>query len=158
MQRSIDIGVFLLFVAITAFSQAGVITGELSKKAEALRAEVLALEETGRLRSLKGETNWDDMMADGAFMISPDGMTLTYRKGQTMPSFSLKRFDITELVARVYGDSVTVTGLAEIEVFGPEKKLVSFQVRYINVWARIEGAWKIIVSGRMNVKGSVKTN
>ena len=158
MQRSIDIGVFLLIVVITAFSQTGVTSGEITKKAETSRTEVLALEEAGRLRSLKGETSWDDIMADGAFMISSEGLTVTYRKGQTMPSFPLKRFDITELVARVYGDSVTVTGLAEIEALGPEKKFVSFQVRYINVWARIEGAWKIVVSGRMNVKGSVKTN
>lgn len=156
MQRFTDILFFLLLAVLTAFAQTDRPRDDRSRRADAARAEVLALEETGRIRSLNGGTNWDDIMADGAFMISPDGMTFAYKRGQVLPSFPLKKFTITELVARIYGDSVVVTGLAELEAEGPEKKIVSFQMRYVNVWARSGGSWKIVVSSRTSVKGSAK--
>jgi ketosteroid isomerase-like protein len=50
---------------------------------------------------------------------------------------------------------VVVTGLGEIEVTGPDKKSIPFQMRYLNVWKKFSDGWKIVVSSRTGVKSSM---
>ena len=159
MERVRDILFFVfgsVLITLSVFGQSAVSLGERSKQADAARAEVLKFEEEGRVRSLKGETNWDDMIAEGAFMISPDGAAFTFKRGQAMPSLPLKDFKITDLIARVFGDAVVVTGLALLEGVAKDNKQFSVQMRYTNIWTRIEGSWKIVVSERTTVKDSFK--
>jgi ketosteroid isomerase-like protein len=114
--------------------------------------EILRLEEEGRQKALRGEANWDDLIADGAFMIGFDGSANHYQKGQAFPSFPMKGFKLSELVVRVYGDAAVVTGLGEVEAETPQKQLFSFQQRYINVWQKFGDTWKIAVSERTPVR------
>ncbi len=146
----------LLLSVVRVFGQADAVRGDASKAAEAVRSEVLHLEEQGRLRSLRGETNWDDMMADGAYLISPDGAVYLFTKGKSLPSLPLKDFKITELRARVYGKSVVVTGLAHLEAETRDKGTISIQMRYLNVWRRVGDSWKMVVSQRTIVKSDAR--
>lgn len=123
---------------------------------EVIRKEVLRLEEAGRQKALKGEGNWDDLIAEGAYMIAFDGSIIIYRKGQSLPSLPLKSFNMSDMIARAYGDVVIVTGLAEIESETPQKQPFSFKMRFLNVWKHVDGGWKIVVSERTGVKPPAK--
>jgi len=124
-------------------------------KPDAVEAEVLKLEELGRVKTLRGDTDWSGLMAEGAYMIGPDGNSAIYQKDKAFPSFPLVSFKLSELIARNFGESVVVTGLAEIEVAGPDKRSIMFQMRYLNVWKKFGDGWKIVVSSRTGVKASM---
>jgi hypothetical protein len=124
-------------------------------KPDAVEAEVLKLEELGRVKALRGDTDWNGLMAEGAYMIGPDGNAATYRKDKSFPPFPLVSFKLSDLIARNFGESVVVTGMGEIEVAGPDKKSITFQMRYLNVWKKFGDGWKIVVSSRTSVKSSM---
>jgi hypothetical protein len=124
--------------------------------AEAIEKEVLRLEDVGRQKILKGDNNWDDLIAEGAYMIGYDGSITVYHKGFQFPPFPVKSFEMSEMIARFYGDAVVVTGLAEVASETAEKKPFSFKMRFINVWKKSEGSWKIVVSERTGVKPPAK--
>lgn len=125
-------------------------------KREAIEKEILRLEELGRKKVLKGDSNWDDLIAEGAYMIAFDGSVIHYQKGKQLPSLPVKSFKMSEMIARVYGEAVVVTGLAEVESETPDKKPISFQMRFLNVWKKTEGSWKIVVSERTGVRPPAK--
>ena len=131
-------------------SQAG------SNNSQAIEKEVLALEEVGRQKIVKGDNNWDDLIAAGAYMIGFDGSITIYQKGFQFPPFPVKSVEMSEMIARYYGEAVVVTGLAEVGAETAEKKPFSFKVRFINVWKKSEGVWKIVVSERTGVKPPAK--
>ena len=130
-------------------------TQTVPAKPDAVEAEVLRLEELGRAKALRGDTDWSGLMAEGAYMIGPDGNSATYQKDKAFPAFPLVSFQLSELIARNFGESVVVTGMAAIEVNGPDKKLITFQMRYLNVWKKFGDGWKIVVSSRTGVKSSM---
>lgn len=121
-------------------------------KAEAIEKEILRLEEAGRQKALKGEGNWDDLIAEGAYMIAYDGTVIIYQKGQSLPSLPLKSFKMSDMIVRVYGESAVATGLAEVESETPQKQPFSFKMRFLNVWKKFGDGWKIVVSERTGVK------
>ena len=119
---------------------------------QAMEKEVLRLEEVGRQKVLKGDNDWDDLIAEGAYMIAYDGSIINYQKGLRLPSLPMKSFKMSEMIARVYGDVAVVTGLAEVESETAEKKPFSFQMRFLNVWKKSGDGWKIVVSERTGVR------
>jgi ketosteroid isomerase-like protein len=121
-------------------------------KAEVIEKEVLRLEEVGRQKVLRGDNNWDDLIAADAYMIAFDGSIIIYKRGQQLPSMPVKSFEMTEMIARVYGEVVVVTGLAEVASETPQKQPFSYKMRFLNVWERFDGGWKIVVSERTGVK------
>lgn len=122
-----------------------------------LEEKVLGLEEAGRQKILKGDGNWDDLIAEDAYMIGFDGSIIIYKKGFQFPSFPVKEFKLSEMIARSYGEAVVVTGLAEVEGETADKKPYSFKMRFINVWKKSGGSWKIVVSERTGVRPPPKT-
>lgn len=132
-------------ILVSAFAAAA---QELSKA----QKEILALEEAGRVKALKGDGNWDDLIAEGAYMIAFDGSIINYKKGASLPAVPLKAFNLSEMIVRVYGKVAVVTGLAAVESETPDKKPYSFQMRFINVWERDGKSWKITVSERTGVR------
>jgi hypothetical protein len=122
----------------------------------AIEKEVLRLEEVGRQKVLSGDNNWDDLIAEGAYMIAYDGSIINYKKGQRLPSLPMKVFNMSEMIARVYDDVTIVTGLAHVESETPDKKPFSFDMRFLNVWKKVEGSWKIVVSERTGVRPPAK--
>ena len=124
----------------------------LPGNAQAIEKEVLRLEDVGRQKILKGDNNWDDLIAEGAYMIGYDGSITIYKKGLQFPPFTVTSFEMSEMIARFYGEAVVVTGLAEVGSETAEKKPFSFKMRFINVWKKSEGAWKIVVSERTGVR------
>jgi hypothetical protein len=119
---------------------------------EAIEKKILRLEEVGRLKALKGDNEWDDLIADGAYMIAYDGSIINYQKGQRFPPLPMKSFNMSEMIARVYGDVAVVTGLAEVAGETAEKKPFSFKMRFLNVWKKSGDGWKIVVSERTGVR------
>jgi Domain of unknown function (DUF4440) len=144
--------VCVCLVPVTAFARNDSNDPAKEDKTEATQKEILRLEELGRQRSLKGDTQWDDMIADGAYLIQGDGTIMVYQKGQNLSSMSLTSFKLSDLIARVYGDTAVVTGLAEIGSETAEKKPFSFQMRYLNVWKKLGDGWRIVVSERTMVR------
>ena len=122
-----------------------------------IQKEILGLEELGRQKVLKGESNWDDLIAEGAYMIAFDGKIINYQGGQKIPSLPLKSFNLSEMIVRVYDEkTAVVTGLAEVTSEIAEKKPFSFQMRFLNVWRKSTDGWKIAVSERTAVKQPAK--
>lgn len=119
---------------------------------QAIEKEILRLEEAGRQKVLKGDNDWDDLIAEDAYMIAFDGSIIRYQKGLRLPSPVMKSFTMSEMIARVYGDVVVVTGLAEAESETAEKKPFAFKMRFLNVWKKSGGDWKIVVSERTGVR------
>lgn len=149
--------VCLCLVPITAYAQNNLNGRAKVDKTEAIQKEILQLEEVGRQKVLKGESNWDDLIAEGAYMIAYDGTVIVYQKGQTLPSLPLKSFNQSEMIVRVYGGkAAVVTGLAEVASETAEKKPLMFQMRFLNVWKKSGDGWKIVVSERTGVKQSAK--
>ena len=150
MILSVAIGVCTLAAAAFFHDYSNVRVSEDST--QALEKEVLRLEEVGRQKVLKGDNDWDDLIAEGAYMIAYDGSIINYQKGQRLPSFPMKSFNMSEMIARVYGDVVVVTGLAEVEGETAEKKPFTFKMRFLNVWKKSGDGWKIVVSERTGVR------
>lgn len=146
----------LCLVPLVAFSQNNSDGRGNTKKTEAIRNEILHLEDVGRQKALRGDSVWDDLMAENAYMIAYNGTILVYKKSQSLPSLPLKSFVLSEMIVRVYGDEVVVTGLATVGAETPDKKPYSFQMRFLNVWKKFPGGWKIIVSEKTGVKQSTK--
>jgi hypothetical protein len=123
---------------------------------QAIEKEILRLEEAGRQKVLKGDNNWDDLIAEGAYMIAFDGSIIVYQTGQQLPSLPMKSFKMSQMIVRVYGDAAVVTGLAEVESETAEKRPFSFQMRFLNVWKKSGDSWKIVVSERTGVRPPAK--
>ena len=147
---SVFIGLCLL--PITTFSQTQSTTKARNNKTAAIEREILRLEEVGRVKALSGDSNWDDLMADGAYMIQGDGTTTIYQKGQNLSSLRPKSFILSDLIVRVYADTAIATGLADVSSETPDKKPFSFKMRYLNVWRKVGAGWRIAVSERTMVR------
>jgi hypothetical protein len=144
--------VCLCLMPLTAFAQNNAIGQVNADKVAVVEKEILRLEELGRQKVLKGDNNWDDLIAEGAYMIAFDGSVLPYQKGTKLPTPPVKSFNMSEMIARVYGEVVVVTGLAEVESETADKKPFSFRMRFLNVWKKSGDRWKIVVSERTGVK------
>lgn len=142
----------LCLMTIPAFAQHGSVGQTKASEKEAIQKEILRLEEEGRQKALKGDSNWDELIAEGAYMIAYDGSIIIYQKGQNLPSLPLKSFKMSEMIVRVYGEVAVVTGLAEIESETPQKQPFSFKMRFLNIWKQVDNGWKIVVSERTGVK------
>lgn len=125
-------------------------------KALAVRKEILRLEELGRRKALAGDSNWDDLMQDGAYLIQGDGTVMIYHSGQNLSSMSLTSFKLSELIVRVYGQTAVATGLSEVASETPDKKPFSFRMRYLNVWKKTADGWKVVVAERTMVRPYTK--
>ena len=141
---------------ITAFAHNNSKSRVNADKTQAIEKEILRLEEVGRQKALKGDNSWDDLIAEGAYMIAYDGSIIVYQKGKGLPSLPLKSFKMSEMIVRVYGDAAVVRGLSEVETETAEKKPFSFQMRFLNVWKKSREGWKIVVSERTGVKPPAK--
>jgi len=139
-------------MTITAFARDNSGGRTVDDKAEAIEKEILRLEELGRQKALKGDSAWDELIADEAYLIAYDGSIIIYHKGQSLPSLPLKSFKMSELIVRVYGEAAVVTGLAEIESETAQHQPFSFKMRFLNVWKKSGDGWKIVVSERTGVK------
>ena len=147
---------FCLFLApVTGRAQNSGSGKPTANTAEADQAEVLRLEEVGRLKVIKGDNDWDDYIAPGAYMIGPYGNVMTYEKGKGFPPFPVKDFTLSEMIARSYGEVVVVTGLGSITAETPDKKMMTFQIRFMNVWRRFPAGWKMVVTERTAVRESL---
>jgi hypothetical protein len=152
----LSLAVGLCLVSVTAFARESSNCRVGADSTEEIQKEVLRLEEAGRQKVLKGDNNWDDLIADGAYMIAYDGSVIHYQKGKQLPSLPMKSFTMTEMIVRVYGDAAVVTGLAEVASETADKKPFSFQMRFLNVWKKSGGSWKIVVSERTGVRPPAK--
>ena len=123
-----------------------------TKKTRGTEKEILRLEEMGRQKALRGDNTWDDLIAENAYLIAYDGTVIVYQKGKSLPALPLKSFILSEMTVRVYGKAAVVTGLATVGAQTPDKKPYSFQMRFLNVWQKLHGGWKIVVSERTGVK------
>ena len=136
--------VFLCLLSLIVFSQ--------NAANSTAQKEILCLEDMGRQKALKGDSVWDDLIAENAYMIAYDGTVIVYQKGKSLPALPLKSFILSEMTVRVYGKAAVVTGLATVGAQTPDKKPYSFQMRFLNVWQKLHGGWKIVVSERTGVK------
>lgn len=145
----------LLLTPVTAFALGNSNTPTRGDEKEAIEKEVLRLEEVGRQKILKGDNNWDDLIAEGCYMIAFDGSIIIYKQGIQLPSLPVKAFTMTEMMARYYGgEAVVVTGLAEVESETADKKPISFKMRFLNVWKKSGNSWKMVVTSRTGVRPS----
>lgn len=110
--------------------------------------EIRRLEELGRVKSLRGDANWDDLWAEGAYLIDVLGKVTVYKKGYNLAGGLAppKAMKMSDIVVRVYGEIAVVTALMEIETETPDKKPFAFNMRFMNVWKKFDDGWKIVAS------------
>ncbi len=156
IKRLYFVFIFCLFMSpIVVLSQINSDGQANTKKTQAVKSEILRLEEMGRVKAVKGESNWDNLIAENAYMIAYDGTIIVYRRGQSLPAIPLKSFVLSEMIVRVYREEeAVVTGLATVEAETPDKKPYTFQMRFLNVWQKFRDGWKIVVSERTGVKAT----
>lgn len=140
------------------FLMASTIFAQKANETATIEKEILRLEELGRAKSLKGDTNWDDITADGAYFIDPSGNVIIYKKGQNLaagypPPKSLK---ISDIIVRVYSEIVVVTAQMDIEMETADKKIVSFSLRYMNIWKKFDDGWKLVAAERTAIRPAGK--
>lgn len=115
---------------------------------ETIEKEIRRLEELGRVKSLRGDSNWDELWAEGAYLIDVLGKVTVYKKGLNLaggfaPPKSMKMSDV---IVRVYGEIAVVTAFMEIETETADKKPFAFNMRFMNVWKKFDDGWKIVAS------------
>jgi hypothetical protein len=116
--------------------------------------EIRRLEELGRVKSLRGDADWDGLWAEGAYLIDALGGVIVYQKGQNLSAGSPppKVLKMSDVIVRVYGETAVVTALMEIEIETAEKKTVAFSLRFMNVWKKFDDGWKIVAAERTPVR------
>lgn len=151
--KSVKIGwLFCVCLApLAAFSQHSPRNNSDPKRSNAIQKTILQLEETGRQKAVRGDSSWDDLIAENAYMIAFDGAIIIYRRRQSLPAIPLRSFVLSEMIVRVYRDVAVVTGLATVEAETPDKRPFTFQMRFMNVWKKSGNGWKIVVSERTGV-------
>jgi ketosteroid isomerase-like protein len=150
------LAIALSVTSITSSVKANPPSQAIADSKQEIEKEIRRLEEAGRQKILRADNNWDDLIAEGAYMIGFDGSVVVYQKGTLFPALTVTSFNLSEMIARVYEDVVVVTGLAEVVAESPDKKPFSFQMRFINVWKKSGGSWKIVVSERTGVRPVAK--
>ena len=84
-----------------------------------------------------------------------DDLTYTHSTGRTQTKAEFirqytetderyTRFDRSDVKIRAYGDSAVVTGTAKMALQGGAAGERSFEIRFIDVWARRSGRWQMV--------------
>lgn len=144
-----------LFLSASAgFAQKSAKTKLEKNNSEAIQKEIFRLEELGRTKSLRGDTDWDDLWADGAYIIDPFGKIIVYQKGQNLSAggLVLKSLKLSDMIVRAYREVAVVTALMEIESETTDKKPLSFRLRFMHVWKKFDDGWKIVAAERTPVR------
>jgi len=125
-----------------------------TNETQTIEKEIRELEELGRVKSLRGDSDWDGLWAEDAYMIDALGGVIVYKRGQNLsagmpPPKSLK---MSDMIVRVYGETAIVTALMEIEIETAEKKTFSYNLRFMNIWKKFDNGWKIVAAERTPVR------
>lgn len=155
--------IFLCCLFLTApvgFAQKTAKTKVEENDSEAIQKEILRLEELGRQKALRADGNWDDLWADGAYMITAFGTITVYKKGMNLSAGgpAANSLKMSEMIVRVYGEVAVVTALMEAETETADKKPLSFKLWFMNVWKKHDDGWKIVAAERTPVRQMPKTN
>lgn len=149
---------FLICLYVLAFpvsAQGDANGGDSVKTTTETEKEILRLEELGRQKTLSGARNWDDLWADGAYLIAADGSVMNYLPGMDLTKGSPppNSMTLSEMLVRVSGEVAIVTGLVEVGIQSAQNKPFAFKVRFINVWKKMsDGAWRITVAERTPIR------
>ena len=152
---------FCLFLSATVcFAQKTEKTKFEKTDSEAIQKEIMRLEELGRQKALRADSNWDDLWADGAYMITAFGTITVYKKGMNLSAGgpAANSLKLSEMIVRVYGETAVVTALMEVETETPDKKPLSFRLWFMNVWKKHDDGWKIVAAERTPVRPIPKTS
>lgn len=116
--------------------------------------EIRRLEELGRVKAVRKDSDWDDLWADGAYMITAFGTVTVYKKGMNLSEGgpAANSLKLSEMIVRVYGETAVVTALMEVESETADKKPFSFKLRFMNVWQKTDDGWKIVAAERTPVR------
>ena len=127
---------------------------------EAIQKEIMRLEELGRQKALRSDSNWDELWADGAYMITAFGTITVYKKGMNLSAGgpAANSLKMSDMIVRVYGEVAVVTALMEVETETADKKPLSFKLWFMNVWKKHDDGWKIVAAERTPVRQQPKTN
>ena len=150
-----------LFLATSAvFAQKSAKTKVEKNNSETIQKEIMRLEELGRQKALRGDSDWDDLWADGAYMITAFGTITVYKKGMNLSAGgpAANSLKISDMIVRVYGEVAVVTALMEVETETADKKPFSFKLWFMNVWKKHNDGWKIVAAERTPVRQMPKTN
>ena len=146
----------LFLAASTAFAQKNAKTRET----ETIQKEIMQLEELGRQKALRSDSDWDNLWADGAYMITAFGTVTVYKKGMNLSAGgpAANSLKMSDMIVRVYGEVAVVTALMEVETETADKKPLSFKLWFMNVWKNFDDGWKIVAAERTPVRQLPKTN
>src|SRR5688500_3103577 len=95
-----------LFLATSAvFAQKSAKTKIEKNNSETIQKEIMRLEELGRQKALRGDSDWDDLWADEAYMITAFGTITVYKKGMNLSAGgpAANSLKISDMIVRLYG-------------------------------------------------------
>ena len=109
---------------------------------------ILRLEDEGREATLKNDIEANDrLLADNWMNINPDGSVTTKVKLMELlkdSSFKIMSIDNDEVMVRVYGDAAVVTGRSTTKRAGQGSEVMTRQVRFTRVYAKIKERWQVV--------------
>lgn len=140
----------LFLMTTCVFAQKDAKTNDTAK----VENEIRRLEELGRVKAVRKDSDWDDLWADGAYMITAFGTVTVYKKGMNLSEGgpAANSLKLSEMIVRVYGETAVVTALMEVESETADKKPFSFKLRFMNVWQKTDDGWKIVAAERTPVR------
>lgn len=109
---------------------------------------ILRLENEGREATLKNDIKANDrLLADNWLNVNPDGSITTKARLMELlrdSSFAIKSIENDEVLVRVYANAAVVTGRSTTKRAGQGDEVVTRQVRFTRVYARIRGRWQVV--------------
>lgn len=145
MKRMIILVAMACVTSLFALAQT---TGQKASDSGNTEQAILQLENEGREATLKNDIEANDrLLADNWVNINPDGSLTTKAKLMELlkgGSFKIMSIDNDEVMVRLYGDAVVVTGRSTSKRAGQESEVVARQVRFTRVYAKRQGRWQVV--------------
>ena len=127
-------------------------TSDLSK----IEQQILQLEKEGREAAVKNDVEANNrLLADNWMNTNANGTVTTKAKLMELIKsglFKISSIEDDDVMVRIYGDSAVVTGRATSKRIGQDGAVVTGQVRFTRVYAKIDGRWQVIAAQSTPIK------
>lgn len=140
--------IVIVLACVTSLSVVAQTSKEQSNDNVDTEQVILRLENEGREATLKNDIEANNrLLADNWMNINPDGTVTTKARLMEMlkdSSFKIESIENDEVMVRVYGDVVVVTGRSTSKRAGQGNEVITRQVRFTRVYAKSKGRWQVV--------------
>lgn len=118
--------------------------------------EILRLENEGRAATLTNDLPANDrLLADNWINVNADGSVTTKAKLMELlkdASFKILSIENDEVMVRIFGDAVLVTGRSTTKRTDEGGEILTRQARFTRVYVRKHGRWQVVSAHNTLIK------